>query len=103
MRTLKYNFNIDLSPDIGDLVIYDDHDMGQLQLGLVVNFSIEEYEDEIIESLNSSIEFVMQEYICYTIINERGEIQVSDNDIKLFHRELFKDHQTLTSSKSNNS
>jgi len=99
MRTLKYNFDIDYSPDIGDLVIYDDHVLNQLKLGLVVDFSIEEYEDEVIDDYNDSIEFVMQEYICYTIINENGELQVSDDDIKLFHR----DHQPFTSSKSNNS
>ena len=99
MRTIKYNFDIDSSPDIGDLVIYDDHDLNQLKLGLVVDFSIEEYEDEVIDGYGDSIEFVMQEYICYTIVNQNGELQVSDDDIKLFHR----DHQTLTSSKSNNS
>ena len=86
MRILQYKHDPGKYPIVGDIVYYYDFENNKDKIGIVVELSIEECEEEIIDDSGESIEYVLQEYVCYVIANSTGKIYTTSDDIHSYHR-----------------
>ena len=102
MRIIQYKHNKKVKPIVGDVVCYYDFDQDKEKIGIVVELSIEDAEEEVISDNGKTIEYVLQEYVCYVIASSSGLYHTTDDDIYGFYRNQDS-HQELTKSKSNNS
>jgi len=58
-------------PEIGSLVSFYDEYTGDNQKGIIVDISIEDYEDEIVDDEGNSEE-ILVEYLVFVIVNKSG-------------------------------